>query len=60
VDADKEQEVQRREIVAESRAKLNKCGRCRAVAYCSVACQKDDWARHKAVCTASSAKPATT
>lgn len=60
VDADKEQEVQRREIVAESRAKLNKCGRCRAVAYCSVSCQKDDWARHKAVCTASSAKPATT
>jgi radical SAM protein with 4Fe4S-binding SPASM domain len=60
VDADKEQEVQRREIVAESRAKLNKCGRCRAVAYCSVACQKDDWPRHKAVCTASAAKPATT
>jgi radical SAM protein with 4Fe4S-binding SPASM domain len=55
VDADKEQEVQRGEIMAESRIKLNKCGRCRAVAYCSVSCQKDDWPRHKAVCA--SAKP---
>ena len=28
----------------------NKCTGCRRVQYCSTACQKKDWRRHKAVC----------
>lgn len=31
---------------------LMRCGKCRAMLYCCVACQKSDWKRHKAVCTA--------
>jgi hypothetical protein len=30
--------------------KLNRCGRCGTAAYCSPACQRRDWAVHKAVC----------
>lgn len=30
--------------------KLLKCGRCRTKLYCSRACQKADWARHKLAC----------
>ena len=26
------------------------CGHCRIVYYCGVACQREDWKRHKAVC----------
>ncbi|KAJ7186478.1 hypothetical protein C8R46DRAFT_1057302 [Mycena filopes] len=29
---------------------LNKCARCRTGMYCSRACQKEDWAHHKAYC----------
>lgn len=29
---------------------LKKCSRCKSVHYCSVTCQKDDWADHKKVC----------
>jgi len=29
------------------------CGRCRGRSYCSKACQKADWAGHKALCTSS-------
>jgi hypothetical protein len=31
--------------------KVRKCGSCKNVAYCSVECQKNDWASHKAVCS---------
>lgn len=27
-----------------------RCGRCKAVVYCSRACQKTDWSQHKLVC----------
>ena len=30
---------------------LMKCGRCKAVRYCSAGCQKVDWKEHKKVCT---------
>ncbi|KAL4452141.1 hypothetical protein ABPG75_007803 [Micractinium tetrahymenae] len=33
---------------------LMRCGRCRAAQYCSVECQRKDWAAHKKAC-----KPAT-
>lgn len=32
---------------------LNRCGRCGTAAYCSSACQKEDWKVHKWVCTMS-------
>ena len=32
--------------------KLQKCGRCKSVFYCSKDCQKKDWKSHKAVCAA--------
>ncbi len=31
-------------------AKLQNCAACRVVNYCSKACQKADWRRHKAEC----------
>jgi hypothetical protein len=34
---------------AESRP-LKECGRCGATSYCTAACQKADWRRHKAEC----------
>jgi hypothetical protein len=34
---------------------LMKCGSCRLVEYCSVECQKKDWKKHKALCSASRA-----
>ncbi|KAF8884513.1 hypothetical protein BD779DRAFT_778840 [Infundibulicybe gibba] len=37
---------------AEAGANLRKCSTCLRVAYCSVDCQKADWARHKAICKA--------
>lgn len=30
--------------------KLHQCSRCKGVYYCSVACQKSDWKRHKPDC----------
>eukprot|EP00727_Mastigamoeba_balamuthi_P010871 m51a1_g6406 putative ras guanine nucleotide exchange factor (1270) ;mRNA; r:240816-248433 len=33
-----------------SRLKLKKCGRCLACYYCSEACQRADWPRHKTEC----------
>jgi len=44
------QETLEKQILANTRTKLNKCGRCRMVAYCSTPCQKEDWLRHKTVC----------
>ena len=36
----------------DSHGKLQKCGRCESVRYCSLECQKADWKRsHKHVCT---------
>ena len=32
--------------------KLKKCGNCKAVYYCSPACQKEDWSSHKPDCDA--------
>ena len=29
---------------------LSKCGKCRAVQYCGVECQKQDWRKHKPLC----------
>jgi hypothetical protein len=31
--------------------RLRKCARCRAVRYCSEACQKEDWTSHKQQCS---------
>eukprot|EP01090_Pellita_catalonica_P006524 TRINITY_DN16766_c0_g1_i1.p1 TRINITY_DN16766_c0_g1~~TRINITY_DN16766_c0_g1_i1.p1 ORF type:complete len:249 (+),score=36.14 TRINITY_DN16766_c0_g1_i1:115-861(+) len=31
--------------------KLKRCGRCKTVKYCSVACQRKDWKQHKPDCT---------
>jgi len=33
---------------------FQRCGSCAAVTYCSAACQKQDWAGHKTVCTPAS------
>ncbi|KAJ7159513.1 hypothetical protein C8R46DRAFT_1108454 [Mycena filopes] len=30
---------------------MARCGRCKLVRYCGAACQKEDWARHKTVCS---------
>lgn len=33
-----------------SRANLMKCGKCKAISYCSKECQKADWKIHKGLC----------
>ncbi|KAJ7224932.1 hypothetical protein B0H12DRAFT_1328794 [Mycena haematopus] len=33
-----------------SRSGMSRCGKCKLVRYCSVACQTQDWARHKTIC----------
>lgn len=41
----------RLEGASEAGVRLQACGRCRAVGYCSVQCQRADWALgHKAEC----------
>jgi len=30
--------------------KINRCGKCKLIRYCSADCQKEDWNRHKKVC----------
>ncbi|KAI0630916.1 hypothetical protein C8Q77DRAFT_1061941 [Trametes polyzona] len=37
---------------AKADGSLRRCGRCKAVVYCSESCQKADWAKHKLNCTA--------
>lgn len=34
------------------RRRNGRCGRCRAARYCSTACQRADYARHKPTCVA--------
>jgi len=34
---------------------LLRCGRCKAVAYCSAECQRNDWMVHKALCSGAQA-----
>ncbi|KAJ7770035.1 hypothetical protein B0H16DRAFT_1517107 [Mycena metata] len=29
---------------------MSRCSKCKLVRYCGVACQRDDWGRHKTVC----------
>jgi len=36
--------------VSASETKLAQCARCRTVTYCSAACQKADWKRHRPTC----------
>jgi hypothetical protein len=44
-------------LCGESQGPLSACGRCRSVRYCSPACQKADWRRHKRDCVAREALP---
>ena len=34
-----------------SGVEMKRCGRCRKVSYCSVECQRSDWAKHKPSCS---------
>ncbi|EKM59859.1 uncharacterized protein PHACADRAFT_206078 [Phanerochaete carnosa HHB-10118-sp] len=34
------------------RKSLSQCGACKLVRYCSTACQREDWGRHKKTCKA--------
>jgi hypothetical protein len=38
------------DVCGDSHENLKKCGKCRAVRYCSEECQTEDWAQHKHVC----------
>mgnify|MGYP006273442139 CR=1 FL=1 len=40
-------------ICQQRNVKLQACSRCRRAFYCSVACQKQDWKKHKATCAPS-------
>ncbi|KAJ7159509.1 hypothetical protein C8R46DRAFT_1038815 [Mycena filopes] len=41
-----------KEAEAETEAvTMARCGKCKLVRYCGAACQKEDWARHKTVCS---------
>ena len=35
----------------QTKENLKRCSRCRSVKYCSVACQRSDWASHKSLCS---------
>lgn len=39
-------------VVCGSTKTPKKCSRCKCISYCSPTCQKGDWKRHKAECTA--------
>jgi hypothetical protein len=36
---------------SKSTTKLQRCGSCRLVAYCSTSCQRRDWSQHKICCS---------
>ena len=40
-------------VACSSTDTLKKCGRCKAVSYCSPQCQKTDWKSHKMTCRSS-------
>ena len=37
--------------------KMKKCSACKVARYCSVSCQRADWARHRLYCSAAFACP---
>jgi len=39
-------------IICHSTENLHACSSCKIVLYCSVACQKEDWPKHRGVCKA--------
>jgi hypothetical protein len=43
------------QVAACAERKLRRCAGCRAAWYCSAACQKEDWKRHKVACKAAAA-----
>lgn len=43
-------DCERDETAENDGACLKRCSRCRMTRYCSAACQKRDWSRHKIVC----------
>jgi hypothetical protein len=45
-------------LCGEREGPLRACARCRAIKYCSRACQVADWRRHKRVCVSREARPA--
>ncbi|KAJ7123375.1 hypothetical protein C8R44DRAFT_875581 [Mycena epipterygia] len=40
----------RKEQTAAPEFTMSRCAKCKLVRYCSVACQTEDWARHKTIC----------
>jgi hypothetical protein len=44
-------------LCGETQGPVSACGRCRSVRYCSPACQRADWRRHKPDCVAREALP---
>ena len=45
-------------LCGKSQGRLLACGRCGVIRYCSAACQKADWQRHKRDCGPRGARPA--
>ncbi|KAJ7624059.1 hypothetical protein DFH06DRAFT_1230302 [Mycena polygramma] len=41
----------RKEATAAPDYPMSRCAKCKLVRYCSHACQKEDWARHKTICS---------
>ncbi|KAJ7835032.1 hypothetical protein B0H13DRAFT_218661 [Mycena leptocephala] len=41
----------RKEQTAAPGFSMSQCGKCKLVRYCSATCQRQDWVRHKKICT---------